>query len=74
MLCRAGVAQQPGSAAHPAEPHSNGGAVATQLRDVELTESERKLQHLRGMLSQLREAIRETEVMLERAERSRSAR
>ena len=51
-----------------------GDAVATQPKDVELTEAERKLQDLRRMLNELREAIRETEVMLQAAERKRDRR
>ena len=45
--------------------------MATQLKDVELTEAERKLQDLKRMLAQLREAIRETEAMLDATERHR---
>lgn len=67
--------QQPARTASAAGPQFRRRAgVATQPKDVDLTEAERKLQDLRRMLGQLREAIRETGVLLERAERRRSDR
>lgn len=48
--------------------------VATQSKDGGVAEAEARLQRLRQMLKELREAIRETQAMIERAERARPGR
>lgn len=69
-----------GSAASPPQSlslHRKSGAmrgVATQSKDGGVAEAEARLQRLRQMLKELREAIRETQAMIERAERARPGR